>query len=301
MRTGFILGLICALMQTGSVYADDGSVPLVWNSVASEKNCPVDTSAVWVVYESGQDCIRYFTAGKLEKAQVVLIYMGGDHPDWGKRDPVDIPANTANAQRAAAERLARKTGLPVIVLERPGTYGSSGNHLKRRQENEFLALNSALDMIRDNYQIDKFVLYGHSGGATAAAALLTLGRKDIHCAVLTSGAFGLLERARMIRARNGWQPRPDRDLTGLKSPYDPLDHVGTIQADANRSIVIIGNAEDRVTPFVLQKEFAEALMARGHRVTMLERPAAPPAFHNLKGSVGLNAAAACAHARSSGG
>jgi len=96
-------------------------------------------------------------------------------------------------QKSRTERTVQVFGVSVIVLERPGTFGSSGNHLRRGQVAEFLVLNSALDAIRQRYNIQQFVLMGHSGGATAAAALLTLGRNDVSCAVLTSGALGLLD------------------------------------------------------------------------------------------------------------
>jgi len=184
--------------------------------------------------------------------------------------------------------------VPVLVVARPGTYGSSGNHAERRQQREFLALNAAFDAIRARHRIGRFIVFGHSGGATAAAALLTMGRTDISCAVLTSGAYSLIERARMVRAQQGRQQRRGLDLTGLPSPYDPLDHVGGVVRDQTRMVFVIGNEKDRVTPFILQRKFAEALRRRGHKVRVINHPAIGPSFHDLKDGVGMKTATDCA-------
>lgn len=267
--------------------------PLRWNVPAEQAECPVGDTAVWSRYRGGRDCIRYFAAGHLEVAPFAMIIFYGDRTARARRHPTAIPNNTARAQRAYAARLSAKFGFPVIVLARPGTYGSSGNHFHRRQPAEFLALDAALDRIRERYRIGRFVLVGQSGGATAAAALLTLGRTDISCAVLTSGAYALVERAEFLRRQNGRPSRPGRDETGLLHPYDPLAHVNGIVRDRNRLIIVIGSPEDRLTPFRFQKAFADAVKAQGHRVRLIEEAAPPPLHHVLTGA-GLRTAAKCA-------
>lgn len=222
-----------------------------------------------------------------------MIFFRGDRRGWTQLDPAAIPRNTVRAQQAYATGLSGRLGLPVIIVARPGTFGSSGNHLHRRQAAEFLALDGALDEIRARYKIGRFVLVGQSGGATAAAALLTFGRTDVSCAVLTSGAYALLERAEFLRKQNGHRSRPGHDTTGLPHPYDPLEHVNGIASDERRLIVIIGSPEDRLTPFRYQKEFADAVRAKGHRVRLMEHAAQPP-FHHSLDRVGMEAGAGCA-------
>nr|MBS0020393.1 prolyl oligopeptidase family serine peptidase [Gammaproteobacteria bacterium] len=216
----------------------------------------------------------------------------------------DIPNNTVEAQQVIAERRSRQLGLPVIILARPGTYGSSGDHGQRRQIREFLALNAALDEIKKKYEIERFVLSGHSGGATAVGALLTLGREDIACAIMTSGAFGLLERAQRRRERRGDPPAPDTDGTGLRNPYDPLDHVAGVVKDPERKILIIGNRKDVNTPFDLQIQFKKALSNLGHQVRLMDYSAKEPDYHNLVDGIGYSAIQYCAlskeHASPSG-
>jgi len=267
--------------------------PLRWNVPAARVECPVGDTAVWSRYRGGRDCIRYFAGGNLDHAPLAMIFLRGDRRGWIRRDPATIPRNSARAQQAYAAHLSERFGLPVILVARPGTFGSSGNHFHRRQAAEFLALDGALDEIRARYQIGRFILVGQSGGATAAAALLTLGRTDISCAVLTSGAYDLLKRAEFLRKQNGYPSRPGQDTTGLPHPYDPLEHVKGIASDEARLITIIGSPEDRLTPFRYQREFADAVRAQGHRVRLLEH-AAPPPFHHSLDEVGMEAGAECA-------
>ncbi len=294
MVRSFAIALSLLLIVASPVFADGQITPLPWNMKADQSVCSRIHHAVWSVYRGGQDCIRYFPAGSLDKADTAIVVMRGDRVDWVKRNPKKIPDNTEQAQQKQAERLQKVMDTPVVLLERPGTFGSSGNHLRRRQQEEFLALNAALDAIQRRYNIKRLVLLGHSGGATAAAALLTLGRTDVACAVLTSGAYGLVERAHMLGAQAGRIPKPGRDTTGLPSPYDPLEHIGEIVHDPKRIVFVIGDPRDRVTPFSLQRRFAETLRANGHSVRLVTHDARAPRFHNLLGDVGLRTASRCA-------
>lgn len=267
--------------------------PLLWNQPANRQHCPTSNDAVWVKYPNGEACMRYFSAGNLRDAPLVLVVLKGDRVSQIKRSPDAIPGNTADAQRRQARTLLRQTGLPTIIIARPGTYGSSGNHYRRRQAEEFQALAAALDAIKARYGIQRFILSGHSGGATAASALLTTGRRDIDCAVLSSGAWGLLERAQRMRLQNGNALAPALDTTGLPHPWDPLDHLNGIAADPLRLIIVIGSPQDRNTPFDLQARFAAALRERGHRVELLERPGVPPKYHKLRGDAAIEAIRLC--------
>lgn len=294
MRTfaiGVAIGLL--LLGTGQAVAND-EAPLPWGGVAQAQKCPEISSYLWVRHEQGDDCIRYFSGGVLSKAPVVIAVFVGDRDRALRRAPEDIRNNTRRAQESVAARLTRQAGFPVVIVARPGTYGSTGNHRQRRQAREFLALSAALSEMKRRYAIGQFVLLGHSGGATAAAALLTLGRTDIRCAVLTSGAFDLLERSRRRSLAAGNRSSFKRDTTGLASPYDPLYEVGNIVADEHRRIYVLGNPQDKITPFDLQKKFTEMVAEAGHHVELKEIPAKAPQFHDLLGSAGMRTAVDCA-------
>lgn len=275
--TIFILSLSISLSALASR-------SLLWNQPAEQGKCPIQQQAVWVNYVGGEACIRYFASKNIASAKTVLIVLSGDRDSVMRRDPAKIPNNTEDAQDLRAQKLSEKTRLPVIILARPGTYGSSGNHAQRRQRAEFLAIDAALTRLRERYAIQQFILSGHSGGATAAAAVMTFGRQDIRCAILTSGAYGLLERAERLRVIRGEASDSQKDITGLAHPYDPLEHLPAMADDPSRHIIVIGNLQDRVTPFDLQVKYASALRARGHRVSLIEWPAVAPQFHRLRGN-----------------
>lgn len=296
-KTKKAVNLVIAISLLGILFipslANAQDEPLAWNAHSDRKSCPIEQSAVWAEYETGEECMRYFFSGEIDDAPLVLVRMSGDRSTAMQQAPEDIANNTVEAQQAIAERRAHELGLPVILLARPGTYGSSGDHGERRQKSEFLALNAALDEIMQKHRIGKFVLSGHSGGATAIGALLTLGRENIACAIMTSGAFGLLERAQRLREEQGNPPRPGIDTTGLPSPYDPIDHIDGVIDDPERTIIIIGNRNDTNTPFDLQSRFSTALSDAGHRVILMDHPAQGPAFHNLEGRIGFTAIEYC--------
>ncbi len=267
---------------------------LDWSGVAKRQDCPDEPSYLWIKNSQGVDCIRYFSGGNLQHAPVVIVMFSGDRDSLLKRAPEDIQSNTRQLRESIATRLTKILQVPVVLMARPGTYGSSGDHRKRRQPREFLALNAALSALKERYNIKKFVLLGHSGGSTAAAAILTMGRTDIKCAVLASGAFDLLERSRRLAIAAGREPSPLLDATGLPSPYDPLYHIDGIVPDSHRKIYILGNPKDKVTPFDLQVKFFNAVNTAGHKIELREVETKPPKFHNLSDSSRLKIARTCA-------
>lgn len=273
--------------------ADEMTAPLLWNRPADRATCLDSASYAWVEYDGGQDCIRYFASDGIDHAPVVVVVLYGDRDRIMNNPPDKIRNNTRRSQEGYARAQAKGMGVPVIVVARPGTYGSSGDHRRRRRPEEFLPLDAAFDAIKARHGIKEFVVLGHSGGATAGAALLTLGRTDIRCAVLTSGAYSLAERDAMRREASGRRPRA-RAAAWERGLYDPLDHVDGIVPVPERRIYIVGNPADTVTPFVLQEKFAQAVQERGHKVILKEADAAPPAFHNLRGGAGSVIATDCA-------
>lgn len=289
-----LLFVLQPLTNSAPPQAPDSSDGLQWNQPARRAACPNAPGFAWVEHAHGQECIRYFAGADIHGAPVVIVQFYGDR-DRVMRQPIEtIRNNTRQSQEGyAAAQTRRAGGLAVVVMARPGTYGSSGDHRQRRQIKEFYSINAALDVLQERYAIEELVLLGHSGGATAAAAVLTLGRPNVRCAVLSSGAYSLLTRAEMLREAAGRAPRPGRDTTGLENPYDPLEYVAGIVHDSTRQIIILGDARDTVTPFALQQDFAAALKAAGHRVAVEEHPAAEPSHHRVVDNIALKKAARC--------
>lgn len=274
--------LLAALLWHSAAAADD-SDPLPWSAPAAASTCPVDRdSFLWLSRTSGDACMRYFAPGSLKHSKVAAVILSGDRDTLLERDPATIPNNSLSELRQRSERLSQDLQTPTILLARPGTYGSSGDHrLRRTLTGEFDPLNHALDALKQKFGIERFVLWGHSGGATAAAALLTLGRTDIGCAVMTSGAFDYEERLRLL---NEWSGKPNptsAQLRRIRRTYDPLEHVTSIVPDDRRMVHVVGDPRDRVTPFELQRRWVQALRLAGHRVSLHAVQGNAPDFHNL--------------------
>ena len=189
-----------------------------------------------------------------------------------------------------AQQYAHRFQWPWVLIARPGVYGSSGDHRVRRELIEFLSLNAAVTAIKERHGIKQLVLVGHSGGATAIAAMLTLGREDVLCAVMTSGAFSLAERDVRRSASSG------RHYTGAEKKYDPLDHVSGIRPSTVRKITVAGDPRDANTPFDLQRLFADTVRNAGHEVDLVQIKGEPPLYHDV-GTQGLRLAVECVRAR----
>ena len=295
-----LLRLACAALSTWlapgpawALLAPDA--PLPWSQRASRDACPDEESYLWLPLASGNVCLRYFASAGLQGAGTAIVYLTGDRDKLLRVPPDQIPANTAQAQIAAMQRLSRQAAVPVVMLARPGTYGSSGDHrLRRRMTEEFEPLYAGLDLLRRRHGIGRLVLWGHSGGATAAAAMLTMGRTDLRCAVITSAAFDYLERWRINRIQGGPAPSVERGQVLARAMYDPLAHVAGVVHDPRRTVYVLGDPRDTVTPFVLQAEFANALQRAGHQAEVRQAEGRPPEYHDMREESGFRQAAACA-------
>ncbi|WP_198970018.1 alpha/beta hydrolase family protein [Xylophilus sp. ASV27] len=286
-----LLALACvAFAQRATPPAEPAQDVLEWNRPANRSACPDAPTYLWVQSRGGPACIRYFASEGVYQAPIAIVQFSGDRDDVMDLPPAQIPGNTVRARLRDAQRSYERAGVPWVFVARPGTYGSSGDHRARRQESEALALDAAVTALIERLGIGRVVLLGHSGGATAAASMLTHGRTGVACAVLTSGAYSLLERARMLGRSNGGRT----DTTGSASFYDPLDHIDGMARDPERRIVLIGNRDDRNTPFALQEKFARALAAAGHQVVVMTHAAEAPEYHDLKDHIGPRMASVCA-------
>ena len=237
---------------------------------------------VWVALDPDWDpqdgtCIRYVLAGLDSAANpIVSVHFHGDVM-WQYLDGRSgwfsgYETLTPGTLKAFAIRENQTYGLPYLRVSRPGTYGSSGFHKQRRRPREADILDAALDILKARYRIDRLAVSGQSGGGHVVASLLTR-RDDIDCAVITSGVVSVAQRAR----HHGW----DRDITGYRDYFDPIEHVSEILPDPRRRIVVVGDPRDRNTPFFTQQAYAQAVAAAGHEVALIRAEGAGKSFHGL--------------------
>lgn len=264
----------------------------------SRIECEAEPDRVWVetrwqqfgmfgrrFEQTAQGCIRYFPSGRAKRAATALLFLHGDVYSGS-----DVSQQRMNYQKAASngsqvalsERASGMIGLPVIRIGRPGAYGSTGmSHVKeRRMPIEAHLINAAIDAIKTRFGYRRLLLAGQSGGGGLAGAALTLGRTDLDCVVIASGAVSVKTRARLLDPQR-WQKGFDQTGQLLAEVYDPIDHIDGVKKDHNRRIFILADPRDKKVGFASQKEFHEKLVAAGIPATLLIAEAADGMHHEL--------------------
>lgn len=258
----------------------------------SEIACEAGRGHVWVQVEDAGECVAYYPTEGLAGARTAIIFFEGDVPSSFRRDVERLEAHRASLLRALAG-LARRHAIPHVFVARPGTFGSTGDHGARRGRREYLVLDAAVTRIRERYRIGRLVLTGQSGGATAVGALLTLGRTDVACATPASGGYDLTGMLDWHAERRGGGGRHREHPASLSDFHDVLASVEAVAADRSRRIFVVGDPEDAVTPFRLQRRFAERLAELGHHARLVAARGTGSDRHGLA-HVGLRLAALCA-------
>ena len=266
--------------------------------------CEAKTHALWVgarwiekgVFseneKTGEACIRYFPSSHVgQSGNAPLVYIHGD-----RVEPEGFKDGSYRKQVSFANQMAREIGRDVVVLSRPGVYGSTGaNHFSdRRTPQEAALIHAALDGLKMRYHWSRLHLSGQSGGGGLVAAMLTLGRADIDCAAMSSGVSAVRLRTADQNPKN-----PDKNMTGryLYETYDPMDHIERIVPDPQRRLFIVADRRDKRVSYASQRQFFLALKARGVHALFVESFARDRNYHSLTWQ-GVRAAGACAAGRS---
>jgi hypothetical protein len=108
---------------------------LVHGTFATRQDCASVSLAVWAPLASGEaECIRYWASGLVAGAtdQRALIYIPSDQLAFDHPAPGYTKLSPGKMQ-ALVDEMASKAGVPLILLTRPGTFGSSGDHKQRRR------------------------------------------------------------------------------------------------------------------------------------------------------------------------
>lgn len=277
-----IASVIFALNSHFTLAEDISSSFLKWNSKTEHSQCPGSKSFLWVSHEQGGNCIRYFSSSNLIDAEYVVVQFYGDRDMDARQPEYLIKNNTQQDQERYAQHQSEKTGIPYVVMARPGTFGSSGKHSEKRMKSESLAIQKGLVLLKNKYNIKKFILLGHSGGATLVASVLTLGQEDVKCAFLTSGTYNFFTREAVKRINNNENLNFNKLNERISMKYDPYFYVNSIVSDEKRIIYIMGDVRDINTPFQSQVSFAWRVSSFSHNVHLLKVEGYPPSFHNIK-------------------
>src|SRR5262245_3282118 len=262
------LALVALALAVGPVHAQ-GTAPapslekepfsasdLLNGKKITQAECEALPSAVWVVAEGQRECIRYFLTAATTGGSEVIISLPQDMVSTNGRGEVkafEYYAKTTPAQvQDVTASWSRTLGLPYLRLGRPGTYGSSGEHSKRRTPGEIAIISAALDAIKARHGYTRFHLIGWSTGGHSAAALMAR-RTDLGCVVLSSALLSV----------RGWLAEFGRseDWTGNKNPVDPIALVGQITARPDLRIFVVTDPDDTVISARSQAAYVKRLAA----------------------------------------
>lgn len=244
---------------------------------------------IWPTAGAYVECIAYLAPAKQSAGPTAIVYFHGDVPRDELKPKVmaDMRAHFQNL----VDDITQHTKIPVFVVGRPGVLGSSGSHINGGQRDESEITNAAVDEIKQRHAVQGFVLAGQSGGARLAAQLLITGRRDIECAVMASGAYGLPRLVNGSNVRTDvWGKPGNRYLV-------PLHNLSDITRDTQRRLYVVGDPRDSRSPFSNQREWAEELARAGHHAVLLRANAEGKEHHGLS-SMALLVASLCAAGKS---
>ncbi|MFM9940192.1 MAG: alpha/beta hydrolase family protein [Hyphomicrobiaceae bacterium] len=233
---------------------------------ASKPLCEAQTDRVFVTYAGGTECIAYYTTSGVPTSRSTILFFQGD----SDQASFDFQAQrTTGIQRfmASIQGFADRNSIRIIYVARPGVYGSSGNHGRRRTLYEMQVMNAAVTAIKARLKLDDLILAGQSGGATVSAALLSLGRTDVSCAILGSGGQNVTGNSLRRASERGQRLSAERVQALL---FDPTARIASVPRQANRRVFVLGDRTDTVTPFDLQAVYAEKMRAAGHHAETIE-------------------------------
>jgi hypothetical protein len=244
---------------------------------ATQGQCLEVDNGLWVAAKGiDSECIRYWAGGlSAEKNQRVMVFFHGDiwiGPGKTSKNYLEL---TQEKLAQLAESMHKQLGVPYVLIGRPGTHGSSGDHMQRRREQESRQINAALDALKQKWGIQEFVIAGQSGGGHVTAALLTM-RNDIICAVPTSAPSSPSIRWR-LRGLN-------RDTTGYTDSYEPTEKLNKSMMHPNLRVFMVGDPEDANVLWPSQIVLAEKLTTQNIPVEVIKATGVGSERHGLSNS-----------------
>lgn len=174
-----------------------------------------------------------------------------------------------------ADSWAKTLGMPYIYMGRPGTHGSSGDHMQRRRIDESLIISAALDEIKKRYGVEEWVIAGQSGGGHVTSSLITE-RSDIVCAIPTSAPSSPRIRWEMMGRT--------KDTTNYADSYEPWKFVAKEKVNPKLRVFVLGNPNDKNVFWASQTVMADALQKAQIPVQVLQGEGTGADAHGLSNS-----------------
>lgn len=234
-------------------------------SASTPEQCAGIPGAFWIGTNGEGVCIRTYSAGlpAAQPTSKAIVYLHGDAILRSRRAVRTIGLSYLRRSPSSVLEDVRswheEAGVPVIFVARPGLYGSSGDHNRRRLPEEIDVVDAALDRLRERHGLQSFILTGQSGGGHLAAALVNR-RNDVEAAVISSG---LLSVSRVMAVWDRRRTIPGWLIQDSDNFYDPIDEIEKIPPGLAGSLYILSDPEDHVIPFATQLHYVRRLRAAG--------------------------------------
>ncbi|MEO8020770.1 hypothetical protein [Polaromonas sp.] len=244
---------------------------------ATQAQCAAAANTVWsATTSSGAECLKYWKAGFGDNPvkRAIVFFHGDVFVGVGKTSKNYLGMTNAQLQKNADE-WAKKLGMPYIFMGRPGTHGSSGDHMQRRRIDESIIISTALDELKKRHGIEEWVVTGQSGGGHVTSSLITE-RSDIVCAIPTSAPSSPRIRWEMMGRT--------KDTTNYIDSYEPWKFIVKEKTNPTLRVFVLGNPDDKNVLWPSQTVMADALKKAQVPVQLLQGEGSGPDMHGLANS-----------------
>lgn len=283
-----LLALAAALLMSLSAHAQFGradfsdagdfsEAAILRGVSATAGQCQTAANAVWVeTKNSGSECLKYWKSGfdALPAKRALVFFHGDVFIGVGKTNTSYLDLNNVTLQKNA-DAWGKRVGMPYIFFGRPGTHGSSGNHMQRRRISESELISAALDELKKRYGVEEWVVAGQSGGGHVTSSLITQ-RADIVCAVPTSAPSSPRVRWEMMGR--------SKDTTNYADSYEPSKFVVKDKTHPQLRVFVLGDPNDKNVFWASQTVMADALQNAQIPVQLLPGQGGGPDAHSLSNS-----------------
>jgi hypothetical protein len=296
-RMWALLAVVVALLAVHRYTVINGGQPVAMlniiddsgthQRVVTETDCIGTLSGLWIEHAGRFHCIAYVGPIPAQAGNgKAVIFFGGDIPDDQKAEQTTLTYR--KYLERVSQDLTEAHEIAVIRIGRIGTMGSTGYHDLGGSRIDAEVMDQAVNQIKRIYGLRQVGLAGQSGGSRLVAQLLALGRSDVVCTAMASGAYDV------PRTTIGGR----RALTNIfgetgTSYMVPMRNVETISRSTSRRDFVIGDPLDKITQFDEQRAWADKLRDMGHKVMLIEAKARDEKNHGL-GIAAMRAAATCA-------
>ena len=262
------LAAVCALALCFATIAEAASTfrpgPILSAEAKSKNLCEAVPKQIFVETNVGSECVAYFVTKGFEARRQAVLYFGGDAPSFANEGAFQrVLQKNMHDHVASLQRWADQLRVRYVYVSRLGLQGASGNHSERSKPKETMVMNAVASLLKARLGLDSIALVGQSRGSTIVASMLTLGQKDVTCAILGSGALSLVNLEYMHRS-------PATKARMSLTMYDPASHIRSIEPNPMRRIFVLGDPADTLTPLAQQIQFADSLRAAGHNVVAIQ-------------------------------